>query len=26
VEAMQEIKDLEDDLLNKSAPLEFFLG
>lgn len=25
-EAMQEIKDLEDDLMNKSAPLEFFLG
>lgn len=26
VEAMQEIKDLEDDLIVKSAPLEFFLG
>lgn len=25
-EAMSEIKDLEDDLKNKSAPLEFFLG
>lgn len=25
-EAMQEIKELEDDLLLKSAPLEFFLG
>lgn len=25
-EAMQEIKDLEDDLMNKSAPLDFFLG
>lgn len=25
-EAVQEIKDLEDDLQNKSAPLEFFLG
>ena len=25
-EAMQEIKDLEDDLQNKSAPLSFFLG
>lgn len=24
--AMSEIKDLEDDLQNKSAPLEFFLG
>lgn len=26
VEAIQEIKDLEEDMLNKSAPLEFFLG
>lgn len=26
VEAMQEIKDLEDELQLKSAPLEFFLG
>jgi hypothetical protein len=26
VEAMQEIKDLEDELQNKAAPLEFFLG
>lgn len=26
VEAMQEIKDLEEELINKSAPLEFFLG
>lgn len=25
-EAMQEIKDLEDELQNKSAPLDFFLG
>lgn len=25
-EAMAEIKDLEDDLVNKSAPLDFFLG
>ena len=25
-EAVQEIKDLEDDIQNKSAPLEFFLG
>lgn len=25
-EAMQEIKDLEDSLMNKSAPLEFFMG
>jgi len=25
-EAMQEIKDLEDELVQKSAPLEFFLG
>jgi len=25
-EAMTEIKDLEDEMLNKSAPLEFFLG
>lgn len=25
-EAMNEIKELEDDLLNKSAPLEFYLG
>lgn len=25
-EAMQEIKDLEEELLQKSAPLEFFLG
>lgn len=26
IEAMQEIKDLEDELINKSAPLNFFLG
>ena len=26
VEAMQEIKELEDELQNKAAPLEFFLG
>lgn len=26
VEALQEIKDLEDELINRSAPLEFFLG
>lgn len=26
VEAMTEIKDLEDEMLNKSAPLEWFLG
>jgi len=25
-EAMSEIKDLEDEMMNKSAPLEFFLG
>jgi len=25
-EAIQEIKELEDEMLNKSAPLEFFLG
>ena len=25
-EAMNEIKELEDEMLNKSAPLEFFLG
>jgi hypothetical protein len=25
-EAMSEIKELEDDLMNKSAPLEFFMG
>jgi hypothetical protein len=25
-EAMSEIKDLEDELMNKSAPLDFFLG
>jgi hypothetical protein len=25
-EAVQEMKELEDDLINKSAPLEFFLG
>jgi hypothetical protein len=25
-EAKEEIKELEDDLLNKSAPLEFFMG
>lgn len=25
-EAMTEIKDLEEDLMNKAAPLEFFLG
>ena len=25
-EAITEIKDLEDDMLNKAAPLEFFLG
>ena len=25
-EAMNEIKELEDDLMNKSSPLEFFLG
>lgn len=25
-EAMSEIKDLEDDMMNKSAPLEFYLG
>lgn len=25
-EAVTEIKDLEDDLMNKSAPLDFFLG
>ena len=25
-EAVSEIKELEDDMLNKSAPLEFFLG
>ena len=25
-EAMQEIKDLEDEMMNKSAPLEWFLG
>lgn len=25
-EAMTEIKDLEDELMNKSAPLDFFLG
>ena len=25
-EAVSEIKDLEDEMLNKSAPLEFFLG
>ena len=25
-EALQEIKELEDDLLNKSAPLEFMMG
>jgi hypothetical protein len=25
-EAMQEIKELEDELMNKSAPLDFFMG
>ena len=25
-EALQEIKELEDELLNKSAPLEFMMG
>ena len=25
-EAMDEIKDLQDEMVNKSAPLEFFLG
>jgi hypothetical protein len=25
-EAMGEIKDLEDELMNRSAPLEFFMG
>lgn len=25
-EAVQEIKDLEDELMNKSSPLEFFIG
>jgi phosphoribosylformylglycinamidine (FGAM) synthase-like amidotransferase family enzyme len=25
-EAIAEIKELEDEMLNKSAPLEFFLG
>jgi hypothetical protein len=25
-EATSEIKDLEDELMNKSAPLDFFLG
>ena len=25
-EAVDEIKELEDDMVNKAAPLEFFLG
>jgi hypothetical protein len=25
-EAMGEVKDLEDELMNKAAPLEFFMG